>query len=110
MKASIGLATRNAAPSTDGGSAFTGGSNDQCFSYGAPCSTQRRISSFCSAVSVLFALGGGMISSGSLDITRRTISLSSGLPGTIGVSPLSAAFKASSRTSSRSPASRVPGP
>ena len=49
-----------------------------------------------------FAAGGGIRSSASSAKIRRTSSLSSGLPGTIGRSPELAGFFAASSSSSRS--------
>ena len=45
--------------------AFTGGMNDQCLAYGAPCSIQRLSNSFCSGLSARCESGGGIISDSS---------------------------------------------
>ena len=52
MKLSISLRGQ-VLSETSGTAAFTGGMNDQCFAYGAPCSIQRLSSSFCSGLSAV---------------------------------------------------------
>src|SRR5258706_5505995 len=95
------MGLRIVAPSTLGTVGRTGGWKDQCFSKGAPWATQRRSISFCSGLSVLWASGGGIRSSASVEKTRLMISLSSGLPGTMGMAPLLAGLRGDSAWSRR---------
>ena len=78
------------------------GTNAQCASYCAPSAIQRR-SRTTSAVVRLgsLAFAGGMWSSASFVVTRRSSSLLSGLPGTMALF-----FSAPSRVSRRRPDSR----
>src|SRR5688500_18218447 len=66
------------------------GVKDQWASYSAPWATQSVISFFCAAVSFLFDSGGGICTSGSVELIRRTSSLSLILPGTIALAVMAA--------------------
>ena len=70
-----------------------------------PRATHWRIVSFCAAVSSLWRIPGGMIRA-SVAKMRWMISLFSGSPGTIGITPGRGGFSASSRMSRRRPAMR----
>ena len=91
---------------TSGGAALTGGMNDQCLAYAAPCSIQRLSVSFCSAVSTRCESGGGIISASSSLVMRRQSFALFGIAGTIAGTP-SRSAKADSATSSRRSACRA---
>ncbi len=94
---------------TLGASPRFGGTSAQCGSYSPPSATQRRINVFSSSVNgFLPALGGGITSSGSWDMIRSRIRLSSGLPGTT-TRPLLRSIVTDPRSSKRSSAWREPG-
>ena len=100
MKRSIIVRTRSVC-FTSGGARRTGGTNAQCSRYSAPSATQRRKSSFCSAVKGLWSSTGGIRSSSSCVVRRRTNSLCSGCPGTIEADLLSPPFISQSKLSRR---------
>ena len=102
MKASSELRTTNCELRISGTGGRTGGTNAQCFSYGAPASIQRFKTAFSAAWSVLCDFGGGIRSSLSVDSMRSISALFSGRPGTIAVAPLSAGAVALARRSRRS--------
>ena len=81
MNRSIGLRGQ-AASFTGGSSGALGGTNAQCVPHFAPCSTHALSVATCAGEMCRLLLGGGMTSSGSSDVIRRTSSLSAGLPGT----------------------------
>nr|CAA9289352.1 hypothetical protein AVDCRST_MAG63-4220 [uncultured Armatimonadetes bacterium] len=81
MNRSTGLRTQ-AASFTVGAAGRFGAISAQCCVYCPPCRTHRRRTATWNALSVLFALAGG-IRSTPWATTRLTSSLASGLPGTI---------------------------
>ena len=102
-KRSISLRTQPCSP-TSGGIGRDGATNAQCGLYSAPSRIHRSRSFFCASESRRFEFGGGMITSGSVELIRSRIALAPGSPGTI-----ARASTAASRTSSRRSASRFAG-
>ena len=90
-----------------GTSTSLGGVNDQCGSYSAPCSTHRVRSAISSSESWRLLFGGGIWTSGSLEVMRRTSWLCPGLPGTTACPPDVKAAKAPSSVSRRRSPSRA---
>ena len=91
---------------TAGSAGFFGGMNDQCGFQSAPCSIQRTSVAFSTSFSVRCDSGAGIITFGSVLVMRRTSSLRPGLAWHDRAAPDASAPKATSFTSSRSPALR----
>ena len=106
MNLSIGL-RGHSARLTCGSSGRFGAMNDQCGVYSAPWAIHCLMRSISSALRLFLDSGGGIISFLLVCVIRRTTSLCSMSPGTIGWTP-SRAIKASSRTSRRRSALRGP--
>ena len=92
---------------TAGTAGRLGGTYAQCGSYSAPAAIHRFRSSICLSGSRSPASGGGITRSGSVEVIRAMISLSSGFPGTIAAWPPRSAV-APANVSSRRPSSPPP--